>query len=198
MTVRVRDRSAESSWGSGLTNPVVRTVTISAYCPRCVERRGTPSNLNQCDDGAYYSVDVWKNPCGHVDAYAAVVKEAKEFAAVVAAGVTFDPLGVYQTDEDDDGITIVYRLAVGPGEPACPTCHGAREIEYVGEAHEGFNEPNYFDTCPYCGGTGEDLPVVVRQMPPDLELPDGWHWATRPELDEYNAEREATTAGEAR
>lgn len=198
MTVRVRDRSAESPWGAGLTNPIIRTVTISAFCPVCGELRGEPRNLNQCDDGAHYSTDIWTNSCGHVDAYSDVVKEAKKFAAVQAAGVTFDPLGVYQTDEDDDGNTIVYRLAIGPGEPACPTCHGAREIEYVGEAHEGWSEPNYFDTCPYCGGTGEDLPVVVRAMPLALKLPEGWRWVTRPELAEYNAEREAATAGEAR
>lgn len=80
MTVRVRDRSAEAPWGVGPTSPVVRRVTISAACRACGGRRGVPSNLNQCDDGVYYSVDVWTNVCGHVDAYAAVVKEAREFA----------------------------------------------------------------------------------------------------------------------
>lgn len=80
MTVRVRDRAAESAWGSGPLNPVVRQVTIPATCPRCGGPRGAARNLNQCDDGAYYSVDVWDNPCGHVDMYAAVVKEAAEFA----------------------------------------------------------------------------------------------------------------------
>lgn len=81
MTVRVRDRSAESPWGSGPINPVVRTITISAACPKCGGPRGVPRNLNQCDDGAYYSVDVWANDCGHPDFYEAVVKEAREFAA---------------------------------------------------------------------------------------------------------------------
>ncbi|MEV0149059.1 MULTISPECIES: hypothetical protein [unclassified Nonomuraea] len=83
MTVRVRDRSAESPWGSGPTNPVVRTVTIPATCPQCGGTRGVPTNLNQCEDGAHYSVDVWTNPCGHADYYAAVVKEAAEFGAAV-------------------------------------------------------------------------------------------------------------------
>lgn len=81
MTVRVRDRSAESPWGSGPINPVIRSVTIQAACPQCGGPRGVPTNLNQVDDGAYYSVDIWSNPCGHVDAYEAVVKEAREFAA---------------------------------------------------------------------------------------------------------------------
>jgi hypothetical protein len=76
MKVRVRDRSAEKPWGVGFTDPVVRIVEISVRCPACGGLRGTPRNLNQCDDGAHYSVDVWDNPCGHVDYYAAVVKEA--------------------------------------------------------------------------------------------------------------------------
>lgn len=77
MTVRVRDRSAEAPWGSGPTNPIVRTVTIAANCPVCGKRRGTPSNLNQYEDGVHYSVDIWTNPCGHADPYVAVVEEAR-------------------------------------------------------------------------------------------------------------------------
>lgn len=80
MTVRVRDRSAEAPWGVGLTSPIVRRVTISAACRVCGGKRGEPSNLNQYDDGAHYSVDVWTNDCGHIDSYAAVVKEARELA----------------------------------------------------------------------------------------------------------------------
>jgi hypothetical protein len=80
MTVRVRDRSAESAWGSGPVNPIVRSIEISANCPVCGGPRGVPSNLNQCDDGAYYSVDVWTNDCGHTDYYVAVVREARELA----------------------------------------------------------------------------------------------------------------------
>ena len=80
MKVRVRDRSAEAPWGSGLVQPVVRTVEISTKCPTCGGERGKPRNLNQVDDGEYYSVDVWDNPCGHVDMYADVVKEAARLA----------------------------------------------------------------------------------------------------------------------
>lgn len=77
MKVRVRDRGSEAPWGHGLTNPIVRTITISDSCPVCGGLRGTPRNLNQCDDGAYYSVDVWDNPCGHLDSYASVLAEAR-------------------------------------------------------------------------------------------------------------------------
>ncbi|MEU6709905.1 hypothetical protein ABZ897_00385 [Nonomuraea sp. NPDC046802] len=86
MAVRVRDRAAESPWGSGPTNPIVRQVTISATCPRCGGERGTPRNLNQYDDGVHYAVDVWKNPCGHNDMYRDVVIEARELAAEAGEG----------------------------------------------------------------------------------------------------------------
>ena len=85
MTVTVRDRSSEAPWGAGMTNPVTRKITISAFCPVCGGRRGEPRGLNSCDDGAYYWVQVWDNPCGHVDAYADVVNEARAMAADEAA-----------------------------------------------------------------------------------------------------------------
>lgn len=75
MVVRVRDHAAES-WGHGLTNPVVRTVTISVACPRCGGPRGPQRELRSHDDGAYYTVDVWDNPCGHTDMYTDVLREA--------------------------------------------------------------------------------------------------------------------------
>lgn len=84
--VRVRDRSAEAPWGHGPTNPCVRTVEIATTCPVCGGERGKPRNLNQCDDGAHYSVDVWDNPCGHVDLYADVVVEARELTEADAQG----------------------------------------------------------------------------------------------------------------
>ncbi len=80
MRVRVRDRSAEAPWGVGLTSPVVRTVEISTHCPKCGGPRGIPRNLNQYDDGAHYSTDVWTNDCGHTDMYAAVIKEADQLS----------------------------------------------------------------------------------------------------------------------
>jgi hypothetical protein len=80
MTVTVRDRASEAPWGVGLTNPVTRKITISAFCPVCGGRRGEPQGLNQCDDGAFYWVQVWKNPCGHLDMYEDVLNEARVMA----------------------------------------------------------------------------------------------------------------------
>lgn len=82
MKVTVRDRSAEAPWGSGYTNPRVVTVEIADYCPvpDCGAKRGEPFGMNQCDDGAYYWVQGWYNPCGHLDMYEAVIREAKALA----------------------------------------------------------------------------------------------------------------------
>jgi len=52
-------------------------VTISAYCSKCGERRGEPQGNNSCDDGAFYWVQVWENPCGHLDLYTDVIAEAR-------------------------------------------------------------------------------------------------------------------------
>jgi hypothetical protein len=76
MIVRVRNRGAEPAWGSGPTRVVVDTITIGDRCPRCDGPRGNPENLNQHDDGCWYSTDLWDNPCGHKDTYTSVLDEA--------------------------------------------------------------------------------------------------------------------------
>jgi hypothetical protein len=76
MSVAVRDRSKEPKWGHGPVRPVIRVITIPATCPQCGGPRGTPRGLNQYEDGESYWVEVWKNPCGHVDMYDDVIREA--------------------------------------------------------------------------------------------------------------------------
>ncbi|MFD6097174.1 hypothetical protein ACFVWN_20495 [Nocardiopsis flavescens] len=76
LTVRIRVHSAESRWGSGPFSPVVRPVVLDALCPQCGGLRGEPRNHRQHEDGVWFSVDIWSNPCGHTDTYAAVVEEA--------------------------------------------------------------------------------------------------------------------------
>lgn len=80
MTVIVRDRKTEGAyWGSnGPWSPVLKTVTIDAICPQCGGPRGEISGMNQFEDGVSFHVNVWKNPCGHIDYYPAVLAEAKE------------------------------------------------------------------------------------------------------------------------
>src|SRR4051794_17823507 len=78
ITVTVRDRSREASWGVGLNRPVIRTIQISAFCPSCGARRGERRGLNTYDDGERYWVETWtcSAGCGHVDLYERVVVEA--------------------------------------------------------------------------------------------------------------------------
>jgi hypothetical protein len=86
ITVRVRDSAAGSAlWGtSGPFTPIIRTVQISSNCPACGARRGEIRGDNGCEDGAYYHVNVWDNPCGHIDYYPAVLREARMLAEALA------------------------------------------------------------------------------------------------------------------
>lgn len=54
-----------------------RIVTIADTCPVCGERRGDVFKIRSYDGSRWMIVDGWKNPCGHVDKYAAVREEAK-------------------------------------------------------------------------------------------------------------------------
>lgn len=77
MKVRVRDSAAEAhSWSDERFRPVIRTITISAVCPVCGGPRGEAREHTWTTNNVPYIVDVWGNPCGHVDYYENVVKEA--------------------------------------------------------------------------------------------------------------------------
>lgn len=54
------------------------TVEISDKCPTCGEKRGKPYGHNFCEDDEWYNCDKWDNPCGHIDYYPDVLKEAAE------------------------------------------------------------------------------------------------------------------------
>lgn len=78
MTVRVRDRSAEVRWSIDRRRTAVRTVTISATCPKCGGARGAARESQQTTTyGIAYTVDFWSNVCGHADAVADVLDEAR-------------------------------------------------------------------------------------------------------------------------
>jgi hypothetical protein len=57
-------------------------VTIAATCPVCGGKRGEPKPSQTCEDGEWFTVSVWNNPCGHVDYYKAVYFEAKKMAVL--------------------------------------------------------------------------------------------------------------------
>ncbi|NHR05758.1 hypothetical protein HA052_11155 [Chromobacterium haemolyticum] len=59
----------------------VVTVTISSACPKCGGPRGKPAMQRYCEEGWFYSVHNWTNPCGHVDYYPDVLREARGLMA---------------------------------------------------------------------------------------------------------------------
>lgn len=59
------------SWGG---RPV--TVKIADTCPVCGGPRGELRWQTFCEDGEWFTVNVWTNACGHVDKYTDVLKEA--------------------------------------------------------------------------------------------------------------------------
>ena len=78
-TVTVRDRRAEdAAWGSsGPFTIITRTVTVPWVCPQCGGPRGEIHGMNMCEDGDYAWMNVWGNPCGHIDMYPDVIDEAR-------------------------------------------------------------------------------------------------------------------------
>ncbi|QKW07012.1 hypothetical protein HUT18_11955 [Streptomyces sp. NA04227] len=71
MTYRVCDRGT----GSGYVGVSVRSIVLSAECPRCGGPRGSAVPQRFHEDGDWYTVDKWDNPCGHVDTYTSVLAE---------------------------------------------------------------------------------------------------------------------------
>lgn len=74
MTYRVIDRGS----GRDYVGVSIVTVEVSAQCPRCGGPRGEAKPSRFPEDGAWYVVDRWSNPCGHEDAYAAVLVEHRK------------------------------------------------------------------------------------------------------------------------
>lgn len=68
-----------SNWfgGDGWTYRPV-TVEIANICPTCGGPRGKPVTIRQCEDGQWFSLDQWTNPCGHIDRYKDVYVESQQ------------------------------------------------------------------------------------------------------------------------
>lgn len=75
MAVRVR----HDGDGPGYEGVGILTVTVDTACPRCGAPRGFDTIRPHVfrHDGETFEVDVWDNPCGHVDLYPDVVAEAR-------------------------------------------------------------------------------------------------------------------------
>lgn len=82
MKVTIIDREAiTASWGRGFTGVMAHylvTLEIPDTCPTCGGPRGEPTPTRQCEDGDWFTVDQWRNPCGHVDKYRDVLRAARE------------------------------------------------------------------------------------------------------------------------
>ena len=52
------------------------SVTVSWVCPVCGGPRGDVFRTMSYDGGLRLHCDGWKNPCGHIDSYADVRREA--------------------------------------------------------------------------------------------------------------------------
>ena len=81
MKVRVIDRAEmERIHGKSYGPLIFRTVEIADTCPVCGGSRGKRYEHRFCEDGEYYIVDRWDNPCGHSDMYEDVIKEVEKTA----------------------------------------------------------------------------------------------------------------------
>ncbi len=54
----------------------VHRVTVAWVCPACGGPRGEPRNGFAMDGSVRIYCDQWDNPCGHIDFYGAVLREA--------------------------------------------------------------------------------------------------------------------------
>lgn len=51
-------------------------IEIENQCPICGGDRGNPKPYRFCEDGEWFTVNRWENPCGHLDTYGAVYLES--------------------------------------------------------------------------------------------------------------------------
>jgi RNase P subunit RPR2 len=47
-------------------------------CPKCGGERGAPYKTKSYDGSRYLEVDGWSNPCGHIDYYDDLRREARD------------------------------------------------------------------------------------------------------------------------
>ena len=75
MKVLTVDRS---NWDTPGPYPKIVEVTIENICLKCGGPRGEPYLYIFHEDGGSYACHKWDNPCGHIDYYDEVLKEAEK------------------------------------------------------------------------------------------------------------------------
>jgi hypothetical protein len=73
-TVRIPGRDAHEGWDS-------IEVTVTWECPTCGHPRGDVFDTISYDGSRRLGVHGWRNPCGHIDTYSAVRREAERSGA---------------------------------------------------------------------------------------------------------------------
>ena len=66
--------------GPSYSAPCPIGITLEWSCPTCGGQRGEPQGKRFCEDGEWYGCSVWTNPCGHIDHYMDVYREAHKEA----------------------------------------------------------------------------------------------------------------------
>ncbi|WP_432001540.1 hypothetical protein [Streptomyces sioyaensis] len=79
MTYRVCDRGN----GPGYTGLRIVMVTVAPECPVCGGPRGEGTSYRFHEDGDWFVVDRWTNPCGHLDEYRTVLAEYRHWAQIL-------------------------------------------------------------------------------------------------------------------
>ncbi|BBA98267.1 hypothetical protein RVR_4396 [Actinacidiphila reveromycinica] len=112
MTYRVCDR------GSGTEYVGVRivTVTVAPECPVCGGPRGSAVPYRFHEDGDWFVVDKWKNPCGHVDPYVTVLAEHRKRVAQLEeaeqkAAAHAVAIGPADAGEYTEAVTLLHTAA---------------------------------------------------------------------------------------
>ena len=58
----------------------------------------------------------------------------------------------------------------------CPTCDGTGSTLMRGASMRGYDEPDFWDSCGICGGSGE-VPASMFTDAPDDEEDDALAWS---------------------
>lgn len=58
------------------------TISLPWVCPVCGNPRGEPEIAKSYDGSLWMHVNIWHNPCGHIDSYVSVREEYRKLHGV--------------------------------------------------------------------------------------------------------------------